>query len=494
MDLRGVGPVFGGLGDVLELTGLGVITDRQTQAYGFEVVAQDFFFLGRRAFVHAEQAEMLALRYEVGAANIGCEHGFFNQAVRHVAGAGNDFFNPAVVVTDDLGLGGLEVHRTAFLARGQQRLVHSVQVQQMRQHGFAAGGFGAACVAQNGGDFRVRQARLAPHDCRIKLVGLHLAVHADEHIADHAQALDLGVERAQAVGEFFRQHGNHAAREIHAGGPVIGVDINRRTVFHIVAHIGNRDQQTPAFDRAFATAFADRLAVHGVVKITRIFTVNGDQGNIRQINPIGPVLLADLVRQSAGQRQTGGRKLVRNTVFTHRNFDLHPRIVHLAQHLLDATDRLTKKRWRLHQFNHYHLADPGHTGGALRDQNILTVALIFGRDQPDAAFVQQAANNGLTGAFNDFHDPSFGTAFAVAAHDACLDAVFVQHGAHLIRWQINVGRTVVARNKAVAITVTKDYAFDFIQGVKGCGGGFDTISLFPESPGGGIGRRTSFRY
>ena len=305
VDLRSVRPVFGGLGNVLELARLGIVADGQPQADGLEVVAQDLFFLGRGAFVHPEKAGVLALRNEIGAADIGCEHGFFNQAVRHVAGARNDFFNPTVVVANDLGLGGFEVHRAAFLARCQQRLVDAVQVQQMRQQGFAAGGFGATCIAQNGGDFGVRQACLAPHDRRVKLVGLHLPVYADEHVANHAQALDLGVERAQAVGEFFRQHGDHAAREIHAGGTVIGVDVNRRTVFHIMAHIGNRHQQTPAFDGAFTAALANWLAVNGVVKIARVLTVNGDQRNIRQVNPISPILLADFVRQGAGQCQTG---------------------------------------------------------------------------------------------------------------------------------------------------------------------------------------------
>jgi hypothetical protein len=46
-------------------------------------------------------------------------------------------------------------------------------------------------------------------------------------------------------------------------------------------------------------------------------------------------------------------------------------------------------------------------------------------------------------------------------HDARLDAVFVQNSAHFIWRQVNVGLTVIALNKAVAVTVTRNGAFKF---------------------------------
>jgi hypothetical protein len=39
----------------------------------------------------------------------------------------------------------------------------------------------------------------------------------------------------------------------------------------------------------------------------------------------------------------------------------------------------------------------------------------------------------------------------------------VQHGAHLIGWQVNVRLAVVARHKAMTITVPLHRAFDFVQ-------------------------------
>ena len=114
MDLLRVGPLLGGLGDALELGRLRILADRQRHADGLEVAAQDLLLLGRRAFVHAEQARVLALLDEVGAADVGGQHGLLDQAVRVVAHARHDPLDAAVLVADDLGLGRLEVHRAAL--------------------------------------------------------------------------------------------------------------------------------------------------------------------------------------------------------------------------------------------------------------------------------------------------------------------------------------------------------------------------------------------
>ena len=95
----------------------------------------------------------------------------------------------------------------------------------------------------------------------------------------------------------------------------------------------------------------------------------------------------------AGQRHAGVGELVRHAVLAHRDFDLHAGVVDLAQHFLDAPDRLAEQRRRLGQFDHHHLAGLGRAGGAFGNQHILAVTLVFGRHQPDAAFLQQAADD-----------------------------------------------------------------------------------------------------
>ena len=47
------------------------------------------------------------------------------------------------------------------------------------------------------------------------------------------------------------------------------------------------------------------------------------------------------------------------------------------------------------------------------------------------------------------------------AHDARFYAVFVQHCAHFVAWQINVGLAVIALHKTVTVAVARHSAFKF---------------------------------
>ena len=146
MDLLRIRPVFGSHGDLLELARRRVVADRQTHANCFQVVAQHVFFLGRRAFVDTEQTDVFALRNVVGRTDIGRQHGFLNQAVRHVAGTWHDFFNTPGFVADDLGFGGFKIDCAADAAFLEQRLVNVVQVQQMGHQRLALSRFGTTRI------------------------------------------------------------------------------------------------------------------------------------------------------------------------------------------------------------------------------------------------------------------------------------------------------------------------------------------------------------
>ena len=171
-----------------------VVTDAQPQAQSLEVIAQDVFFLGGWAFVHPKQPRVLALLNEVGAAHVRCQHRLFNQAVSLVAHTGYDLFNPAALVAYDLRFGGLEVHRTTHRARCQQGFVNVLQVHQVGHALFALGGFRPAGVGQNRRHFGVSETRMAVHDRRVELVGMHVALGIDQHVTDHAQTVDIGVQ------------------------------------------------------------------------------------------------------------------------------------------------------------------------------------------------------------------------------------------------------------------------------------------------------------
>ena len=396
--------------------------------------------------------------------------------MRLVARTRDDLFDAPGVVANDLRLGGFEVDRATLAALLQQRLVHVGQVQQVLHAVFALGRFRATRVDQNRCDFGVREARMTEHHGRVELVRVDLTVGCNQHVAHHAQALDFGVERAQAVAQLLRQHRNDTARKIDAGGAVVRVDVDARAGLHVRAHIGNGNEQSPAL----ATSDLGRLAVHGIVEVARVFAVDGDERHVGQVD--APLLVggAHRVGQCPGFRQTRLRELMRHTVLAHRDFDLHSGIVDLAQYLFDATDRLTEQCRRLGKLHHHDLADLGGAGSAFRDQHVLPVALVFGGDKPDAALMQQPADDGLLGTLDDLYDTAFRPAATVLSHHARLDAVFVQYRTHLIGRQVNVGFTIVALYEAVPIAMSLNRAFDLIQQAAGMAVIFDTISLFPE--------------
>ena len=70
---------------------------------------------------------------------------------------------------------------------------------------------------------------------------------------------------------------------------------------------------------------------------------------------------------------------------------------------------------------------------------------------------------GCGGPLDDLDHAALGPALAVVPHDARLDAVLVQHRAHLVGRQVDVAFAVVANHVAVAVAMALDHALDFIE-------------------------------
>ncbi len=145
---------------------------------------------------------------------------------------------------------------------------------------------------------------------------------------------------------------------------------------------------------------------------------------------------------------------MRHAVLAHGDFDFHAGVVHIAQHFGNAPDGLAVERGRLGEFNHHNLPLLGASQRVFGQDDVLPVALVFRRQQPQAVFLQQAANDGVGAAFDDLGHAAFRAAFAVIACNARLDAVAVQHGAHFVGGQIQFGGTAVfGDDKTVTIAM-----------------------------------------
>ncbi len=147
-----------------------------------------------------EQARMLVPLHQIGGADVSRQHALFNHLVRIVAGAWQDFFDLAGCIADDVGFGGFKIDRAACLARLQQGVKDFIQMQQVRHQAGTLGCFRAFGVTQDGRHFCVRQACRGMNHRGIELVSLDLTLGADHGIAHQRQAVDVGIERTQAIG------------------------------------------------------------------------------------------------------------------------------------------------------------------------------------------------------------------------------------------------------------------------------------------------------
>jgi hypothetical protein len=170
----------------------------------------------------------------------------------------------------------------------------------------------------------------------------------------------------------------------------------------------------------------------------------------------------DFVGQLSGFVERGLAEFVRHAVLAHRDFDFHAGVVDIAEHFHHAAERLRVTAREFGQLDHHHLADLGLLG-VLRDQNVVTDALVFGRDDQRAVLVEQAANHALVGAIRDFDDMPFRPAAAVIADDTRKHAIVVHDLLHFARGQEQIVLAVVANEKTVAVAMALYAARDEIR-------------------------------
>lgn len=128
---------------------------------------------------------------------------------------------------------------------------------------------------------------MGAHHGGVEAVFFNIARVSDDHIAHHAQTLDIRIERADAVGQVFRQHRNHTAREVNTGAAFLSVRVDSVIGADIMADIGNRHDQT--------VIASDFLGKHGIVKIARRFAVYRYQRQVAQIDAAFQIAFAYMV-------------------------------------------------------------------------------------------------------------------------------------------------------------------------------------------------------
>ncbi len=219
------------------------LVQRQTQLA--EEGPEFFQTLWRRTIVHTVQGWNFVLFQEFSRGHVGRQHAFLDQLVRIVARGRPDFGDFALSTEDDPGFLSFKINRATGMTSAQQHFVQRIKLLQVRHDAsvFATQflGFSRFWLLQDRADLVVGQAGMGVNDCLVELVISHLAGFGQGHFTDHGQAIDVRIQRAQAVGQLLGQHRNHALGEVHRVATHLRFSVQRRTDFDVARYVGDGD-------------------------------------------------------------------------------------------------------------------------------------------------------------------------------------------------------------------------------------------------------------
>ena len=424
----------------------------EAQAEFTEKLAEVAELLDARLFVDAVQCRHLVAQQVACRGDVGRQHAFLDDAVRVVAHQRHDPGELAVIVETEARLDGVEIDRATFVARGVQQPVQAVEVVQMRQQrGMALAQLGIV-IAQHLADLVVGQARMRVHDRIEEARPEQLAVAIEIQLGGHAQAVDVRIQRAQAVRQDLGQHRDHAIGEIDRIAAPVGLVVERAARDHVRRHIGDRDQQPPALGRAFTE--------HRVIEVARVGAIDRDQRGTTQVDTPALRRLRHLGQQAVDLGQQLVRPVLRDIVRTDRDVGCHARGQMIAEDLGDLAERLTPRLRVLGDVYHRHLAVARPAQPVRCDQDLLRDPLVVGQQERDAGLDLQAADDVLERALQHLDDRGLAAAAAVDTGDARDDAVTVPQAAHLARAQEQVVAALVRMQEAESVRMADDPTVD----------------------------------
>ena len=348
-----------------------------------------------------------------------------------------------MLIKQHLGFQRLKINGTALVSGFQQQLKQLVEVLQIgQQPGLILTGLFFA--RQPFPDLVVGQTGFGMHDRRVKPMLLDVAEAGDFHFTDHAQTVNLGIQRAQAVRQFFRQHRNHTAREVHRIAAFKAFSIQRRTWLNVVRHIGNGHPQTEAASLG--------LAIHRIVKVACVFAIDGDEGQFTHVFAVtAQIFFQHGFRQFFRLCLDVIRENMRQTVFAQGNFNFHTGVGVAPQNLRNLAHRRRVLRRLLNQFHHHDLIGTGPHIGMIRNQNVLADFLVFSHDPLVATFTIQAPDQRFIDALQHLDNLAFLAAAPIYAMLTHHDPVTMQDTTHFLFVQKIVARLVFRHKKAESV-------------------------------------------
>ena len=446
LDEVGIGPVLGLLEQAGKVPGLGPLPAAQPQAQLPQEGPQVRQLLRGGALVHPVKHREPGRLQVLGGADVGRDHELLDHAVGVVALHRLDALDLALGAEDDARLHRVEVDGPPAGAAGPQHLVEPVGLLQVRQEVAQPATRLATAELHRVRHLGVGQARCRAHHRLEEAVAAHVPGGREEHLAGHAQAVHLGVEGAEAVGERLGEHGDDPPGEVDRVAAQACLLVQGAPGPDVVRDVGDGHHQPPAL--------AVALAVDGVVEVPGVLAVDGHQGQAPQVLPSLLGLLGHLPAEGGGLLQDGRRPAVRQLVGPDGHVDLHPGGHVLAQHLHHPTDGLGRGGGLLHQVHHHDLVVGGPVPVLGRHQDVLADAGVGGDDETDAVLQAEAAHHALVGSLEHLHHGPLPAPASVHPGDAGHHPVPVQHPAHLTGREEQVLASILWHQEAEAVGMT----------------------------------------
>ena len=215
------------------------------------------------------------LAEEAGDRLVGGQHALLDEAVAVPALAAHQAHRQPVFTQFHLLLGEIELDGAARHAhRGQRRGERHQALEVLLE----LGATGHLRASEHVVHLGIGTAGHAAHHAGVDLRLQRQAGAIDHHVGDHAQAVDVGLERAGTVGQPLREHRQHAAGQVHGGRATQRLGVQGRAILHVVRDVGDGHHQAPAPGVL--------LAEDRVVEVTCVFTVDGDQPQRAQVAPL----------------------------------------------------------------------------------------------------------------------------------------------------------------------------------------------------------------
>ncbi len=382
-----VGPAAGLLHDALEIARLRMIAPGHANALPLQELRQALDLQRGRRRVHPERRRQAVAQQEAGRLHVGQDHALLDDAVRVVALHRQQGIDVALRVETEPDLGGFKIDRPPLQARATQGPVQRMQVVEVAGDGALASVALELPLLQVAPYLPVGEACAGTHDAGHEPGTRHPPLIIDRHVAGQAQTVLVGLQRAEPVGQDFRQHRDHAIRKIDRGRPQQGFLVKPAAGLHVTGDVRDGHHQPPTAPIA--------TGVHRIVEIPGIRAVDGHQ---RQVPQILAARVQALRHPGAEPLRLGldaARPRVGQPEVADGDLGGHAGGRGLAQHLGDPADRCLAGARLADNGRDHHVARPRLACLAGRYEHVLGNATIVRHHEPHAAFFHVASHDGL---------------------------------------------------------------------------------------------------